>query len=101
MTKFDLADGLLAWIEGSSPVVLKVDDGSSVVTVATGASVRLYSSSGGSILFSESGKLYTWSPAQNKRLLLDTLPKQLVHGGNVVFFTLGGARSSTIYRTAL
>jgi hypothetical protein len=101
MTKFDLADGLLAWTEGSSPAVLKVDDGSSDVIVATGASVQLYSTSGGSVLFRENGKLYTWSSAQNKRLLLDTLPKQLVHGGNVVFFTLGGERSSTIYRTTL
>lgn len=103
MTKFDLADGLLAWTEGvaPSPSVLKVDDGSTDVTVASGATVKLYSSSGGAVLLSENGKLYTWSPAQGKRLLLDTLPKQLVHGGSVVFFTLGGDRSSTIYRTTL
>jgi hypothetical protein len=90
MTSFDLNDGVLAWVETASTAqVLRVDDGAGTTTVSTTPSTKLYSTANGQVIFSESGKLYVWSRAQGKRLLLDTLPAQVIQRDGIAFFTTG------------
>lgn len=101
MMSFDLKDGMLAWIErASNALALRVDDNNGTTTVSSTTSTTLYSTANGHVIFSENGKLYAWSRGQGKRLLLETLPAQVIQRDGIVFFAIG-LSSVSIYRVAL
>jgi hypothetical protein len=98
---FDLEDGVLAWVEHeSNALALKADDGVQTETLSLTTTTRLYSTANGNVVFGENGKLYVWSAAQGRRLLLDVLPMQVLQRDGVLFFTMG-ASGLAIYRTLL
>ena len=54
MSKFQLADGILAWSEsGSNTTLIKASDGTTVTTVSSLTSSVLYGTGGGYVLFGE------------------------------------------------
>lgn len=98
LQSFDLDDGVLAWLDLENE--LRVDDGSSTTTISHTPSTTLYSARNGNVIFGENGKLYVWTAAQGKRLLLDALPTLVRQRDDVVFFTTG-LQNVTIYRVDL
>jgi hypothetical protein len=69
MSQFQLANGVLAWIEGGSNApAIKASDGTNVTTVSSLTSAHFYGTSGGFVLFGESSNLYVWNaPAVVRR----------------------------------
>jgi Bacterial Ig domain len=101
MMSFDLKDGLLAWVEhDANALALKVDDGAQTETLSLTTATTLYSTANSHVIYGENGKLYTWDRAHGRRLLLDVLPKQILHRDGVVFFTTG-APDVAIHQTQL
>lgn len=99
-----LDDGILTWTELrqglSGPTTLLVNDGTTTTTLSNVWSTALYSAQSGTVIFGENGKLYVWTAAQGKRVLLDALPGSLVQRDNVVFFTTG-ASALALYQVNL
>ena len=92
--QFQLADGLLAWEESdATSAAIKVFDGTTVTTVSSRLSGRLYGTGGGYVLFGEDSKLYVWSTAGGKQLLLDTTPGVARISGKTVYFTNGAQQA--------
>ncbi len=105
--QFYLADGLLAWGEGTtSNGAIEAWDGTTVTTVSSLGSSKLYGVGGGYVLFVEDSKLYVWSAAAGRRLLLDTTPippqnygkSPQIHG-KTVYFMVG--RNLSLHRITL
>jgi hypothetical protein len=101
MMSFELNDGVLAWVErASNALALRVNDSEGTTTLSHTTSTALYSTGNGHVIFGEQGKLYAWSRAQGRRLLLEILPAQVIQRDGVVFLTTGQA-TVTVYRVAL
>jgi hypothetical protein len=100
MRDWDLADGWLAWLELNSGVrSVKVDDGSSTQTISSGSSTALQSTSAGHVAFNENDQLFTWNASQGKRLVLESVPQQLVQDDGIAFIAVGGSSSTVlVYR---
>jgi hypothetical protein len=98
---WDLDDGWLAWVEDAAGThTLKADDGITSYDVSSSVSTELYSTSSGNVIFGESGKLYAWNSTQGRRLLLDSLPTQVLQDDGIAFLAIG-LTQTTIYRVAL
>lgn len=90
MSKFKLADGILAWAEnGSNTTMIKASDGTTVTTISALTSSVLYGTGGGYVLFGEDSKLYVWSSAAGKQVILDAVPDTAAISGKTVYFTNG------------
>lgn len=90
MSKFQLADGILAWAEsGSNTTLIKASDGTTITTVSSLTSSYFYGTGGGYVLFSEASKLYVWSAIGGRQLILDAIPGSAVISGKTVYFTNG------------
>lgn len=75
MSQFQLADGLLGWAEsGSNTTLIKAYDGRTVTTISSLTSSHFYGAGGGYVLFGEDSKLYVWSAAAERQLILDAVP---------------------------
>jgi hypothetical protein len=103
---FELRDGLLAWTEfGMLVRELKVDDGSTTQTLSSvsSGSPTLYTVADGHVIFGESGKLYVWSAALGRLLLLETLPASVIQDGGVAFLQMPGqlGERTALYRVEL
>jgi hypothetical protein len=93
--QFQLADGLLAWSESTATsAAIKVFDGTTVTTVSSRLSARMYGTGGGYVLFAEDSKLYVWSATGGKQLVLDVSPGVARISGKMVYFT-NGANQAT------
>lgn len=90
MSQFQLADGILAWVEsGSNTTLIKASDGTTVTTVSALTSSHFYGTGGGYVLFGEASKLYVWSAAAGRQLLFDAVPNTARISGKAVYFTNG------------
>jgi hypothetical protein len=99
--RYDVKDGLLVWLEETSnALALQVDDGNSTETIASNASTKLFATSDGQVIFGENGKLYVWSKAGERQLLLDALPRQALLDDGIAFVVTGVA-ARTVHRVAL
>ena len=108
MAGFSLADGLLGWeeltiVNDPSPVetaeAIRASDGMTTTTISNVVGSAFFGSSGGYVLFEESGKLYAWSSAGGRRLLFDSTPGQVHLTGKNVYFTSGSTQ--TLYGVTL
>ncbi len=94
--QWHLANGLLAWREvGASAGAIKLDDGTTTITLSNRLSSRLYGLGSNFAVYSDDGKLYSGKITGTPQLLLDSTPDTLWISGNTVFFTIG--ISSTYY----
>jgi hypothetical protein len=90
MTQFQLADGVLAWVEsGSNTTTIKASVGSTVTTISALTSTVFYGTGGGYVLFAEASKLYVWSAAGGRQLVFDAVPDVARISGTTVYFTNG------------
>jgi hypothetical protein len=97
---FQLASGVLGWLEQtSSSQAIKASDGTSTSTVSALLGTTFYGSSGGYVVFEESGSLYAWSPGGGRQLIFDAQPGQLMLTGKTVYFTHGNQQ--VVYAVAL
>ena len=61
-----------------------------VTTISSVTGVNLYAVSGGSVIFGEAGKVYSWnSTTKQSRLLLETAPTQIIAAGKTIYFVMG------------
>jgi len=101
MIRFILKNGLLAWQEGLSAVTgyrLKVDTGTSTITLSTDSSATLIAVVGSSVVWTQGGKLYAWRAATGSRLLLD-VAAPLIGDTETIYLTFGEQRS--VYKLLL
>ena len=99
-TRFQLKDGVLAWMESASPtsVALKASAGGTTRTLSSLSTASLLANGGGWVVYAEGGKAYSWNAATGiDRLRLDVAPAQAYVAGGSMIFTLG----SSVYRVAL
>jgi hypothetical protein len=90
MFSFQLANGLLGWLEqSSSSQAIKASDGTTISTVSGLLGTAFFGSSGGYIFFQESGKLYAWSVAGGRQLLFEGQPANVALTGKTLYFTNG------------
>jgi hypothetical protein len=105
---FTLADGVLAWFEGTSPASLATITGlkasttsGAPVTISTVANA-MFGVGGGFVVYEAQGRSYVWnSVTSNSTLLIDVtpLPSQTVISGATMYFTLG--TTQTVYQVTL
>lgn len=95
-TRVSLRDGLLVWREAAGTGhALKVSAASgAAVTLATAASLQLHGNSRGSVVYGDTGKLWSWK-AGTATLRVDSLPAAVQLNGSKLFFTMGD--SQTLY----
>jgi hypothetical protein len=111
---FQLRDGLAAWTESTTTVTtgrfpgttntvtgLKASTSDNrVYELSQLASVNLYAVSGGSVIFGEAGKVYSWNATtQRSTLLLETAPTQLMAVGKTLYFVMG--TTQVVYKIAI
>ncbi|MFC4314896.1 hypothetical protein ACFPN2_37890 [Steroidobacter flavus] len=90
-------DGLIGWI-GVDPAI-GVNDGTATTSLADGAaSYERDPLVDGTIIFNEPGRLYSWSRAAGKHLLLDAY-RPTLHTQGVAYLLTGD--TGTLYRTTL
>ena len=108
MTQFELASGLLGWVEqttssGNYSTVLtqtiKASSATTISSISTLLSSVFFGSSGGYIVFQENGKLYAWSPAKGRQLLFDASAGQVRLTGKIVYFVNGNQQ--VVYAVSL
>jgi hypothetical protein len=99
MLDFALRDGVLAWLEPASASYVLRTSTTVTATVSVDAG-RIYRVSGGHIVYSEAGKLYSWSSdTGDSTLLADAAPSVLWMSGVRLYFTMGAANA--LYRLDL
>lgn len=87
-----LSAGLLGWQEQTATsLTIRATDGTTTYLVSNVLGANFVDSSGGYILFTESGKLYAWSAAGGRQLLLEVQPVQVLASGKTVYFTTPSA----------
>ena len=90
MSQSQLSSGLLGWVEQTAATrAIKASDGTTTSTVSPLLGTVLFGSSGGYIVFEESGKMYAWSVSGGRLLLFDAVPGQVNLTGKTVYFTNG------------
>lgn len=90
MSQFQLSSGLLGWVEQTAATrAIKASDGTTTSTVSPLLGTVFFGSSGGYIVFEESGKMYAWSVSGGRLLLFDAAPGQVNLTGKTVYFTNG------------
>lgn len=100
MSAFQLADGVLGWLEQTSATqAIKASDGTTTSTVSALLGTTFYGASGGYVVFEESGSLYAWSPGGGRQLIFDAQPGQLTLTEKTVYFTNGNQQ--VLYSVAL
>jgi hypothetical protein len=109
MVNFQLADGLLGWVDQTlvpqdegyvaTSQAIRASDGTTTATISTVLYAPFYGSSGGYVFFEENNKLYAWSFATGRRLLFDSNPGQVRLTGKTVYFTSGSTQ--TLYGVTL
>ena len=97
-------DGVTAWLETSTSTggsrlggtvttvtgLKAISGNGTVTTVSSVTGVNLYAVSGGSVIFGEAGKVYSWnSTTKQTRLLLETAPTQIIAAGKTIYFVMG------------
>jgi hypothetical protein len=100
VSRFSLADGLLAWSEKTSnSAAVKVSDGNTITTLTTRTTSLLFRAGGGHVAYQDDFKLYAWDPGTGAHVVLEASPGQVFLSGNVLYFT-NGARQ-TVYAVTL
>jgi hypothetical protein len=90
MFSFQLANGLLGWLEqSSSSQAIKASDGTTISTVSGLIGSSFFGSSGGYIVFQENNKLYAWSVSGGRKLLFDAQAGGVTLTGKTMYFTNG------------
>jgi hypothetical protein len=96
---FAIADGTLAWIEGSSGSgAVKTFDGTSISTLESTATT-LYGTSLGSVLFANNSKLIAQGAHGGQIVVDDAVPTSALIVGNVVYYVTGP--TNILYRATL
>jgi uncharacterized protein YjdB len=110
MIGFQLSNGLVGWLAATSWVTIGGNqfvgsqaiyafDGTTTTTISTALSSQLFGSSGGYIVFLESGGLYVWSPAGGRQLIFGPSPSQVFLSGKTVYFST--ANQQALYAVTL
>lgn len=91
---FILKDGILVWTDASSPYAIKALYNGAVNTLTTTAQGGImYGTSGGVVVFSDNGKIYSWNAATGqKKLRIDSSPNQVIVANGYMYFSNGGTR---------
>ena len=101
-----IKNGVAAWIENTTSTGtygstittitgLKASTtDNSVYSLSASSSVSLLAVGGGFVVFSESGKVYSWnSTTKTRKLIIDASPSQVFMNGTTVYFAMGTAQS--------
>ena len=112
MINFNLAGGVLAWIEGTTSTnaqgistttitgLKASSDGGTVTTITSNSSATLYGVGGGHVVYGLQGRLFDWNASTAiSSLLVDTLPAMVIVSGKTLYFTLGS--SQAVYQITL
>ena len=112
MINFNLAGGVLAWIEGTTSTnaqgistttitgLKASNSGGTVTTITSNSSATLYGVGGGHVVYGLQGRLFDWNASTAiSSLLVDTLPAMVIVSGNTLYFTLGS--SQAVYQITL
>ncbi len=99
-TQYKARDAVTAWISTSAGggKTLRALHGSTIYTLSTVNTANLLAVGSGFVIFSESGKTYSWSSASaTKTLLLEATPTQMFISNGAAVFSL----NSSVYRVGL
>ena len=112
MINFNLAGGVLAWIEGTTSTnaqgistttitgLKASNSGGTVTTITSNSSATLYGVGGGHVVYGLQGRLFDWNASTAiSSLLVDTLPAMVIVSGKTLYFTLGS--SQAVYQITL
>jgi hypothetical protein len=101
MSRFQLADGVLAWAEQTpSSADIMASNGTTTSTVSSRVSSVLFGTGGGYVAFEEDSKLHVWSAAGGRQLIFDAAPGGVLVSGKTVYFITGN-RQKAVYSVTL